>query len=86
MPRGNVASISARLSEISELDQLKALINARFGSIAAWSRSHGWAPEHVHMTFAGGRPGSNVREALVEDFGLTREAIDRAIDDGAVPA
>lgn len=86
MPRAaEIARIVAEAIEPKEL--MQGTLVARYGSVAAWARKHGWFPEFVYGVFAGDRVVEDVRNALAAEFRIGREIVDEAIPaKEAVPA
>lgn len=86
MKRHNNSAIDRRAEAIvaglpAEVDKLKALLKLLGGSVAGWARQHGFRAEEVHMTLRGARPYPAIREEIAKSVGLTREEVDRVIDE-----
>jgi len=80
--QGSRSVDEALAKEMSGRDKLAALLEVRFGGVAAWARLHGWHREHVHFVLSGARVGEDVRAALARDLKVSREEIDWTIESG----
>jgi hypothetical protein len=57
-------------------EAMKRLLNLRYGTVSKWARQKRLNRDHVYGTLNQSRTGENVRDALAQEFGETREYID----------
>ena len=81
MPREALTPLqSAVLERMSPVDLVKGWMYVRSGSVGKWAKSHGWFPQHVYNTLEGDRAGEAVWDTVAEEIGITREELDRSIE------
>lgn len=74
------------VTDLSGPKKLWALLQARGHTYVSLSKKYGLWPQHVKNTVYGERYGADVREALARELDLTREVVDRLLDEEREPA
>jgi hypothetical protein len=86
MRNKNLAIDGHLARELSGDKKIRALMDAKAGSVSRWAVNQGYIPEQVFMALSGKRPYPEIRELIAADLELTREEVDRLIDSSAVAA
>lgn len=83
MGHKNLAIDKHLARQLSGDKKIRALMDAKAGSVSRWAVNQGYIPEQVFMCLSGKRPYPEIRERIVADLSLDRSEVDHLIDSGA---